>query len=94
MASPIFFVLVAAFLASFWWQARREGLTFREWGRRRYAAPRPRGWWVPLAIYPSLVVLVLAISASRDGFEPGSLIALPLLLIWLAIIVALVRSRR
>jgi hypothetical protein len=75
------FVLFAGFLVYLWWQARHGGLT------------RP-GWWKPLVAWAALLTAAFIVAASWNGFEPGALIVIPFVAVWVGSILALVERRR
>jgi hypothetical protein len=69
-----------AFLALFWWQARRAGLPVGEWLRRRNAATfeQPR-WWLPFVVWvATIVVLFITVTTAMHGWRWQYLLVIPL----------------
>jgi len=75
------FILFAGFLLVFYVQARREGLTMREWldARNAQRSYTP-GWWKPLLVLVPLLLLVfIAVTTAEHGFRWQYLLVVPIL---------------
>jgi hypothetical protein len=69
-----------AFAAIFSWQARRSGMTTREWlDERNRRMTLPPGWWRPGAIWMGLLVVGFIVAVSVEhGWRWQYLIVIPL----------------
>jgi hypothetical protein len=75
------FLVFAGFVLVFYLQARREGLSTREWlAQRNVARSYTPGWWKPAAVFvPALLVLFVVVASAEHGFKWGYLLAVPIL---------------
>jgi hypothetical protein len=84
-------VPIFLFVASFWLQARREGLSMREFNQSRRKRKVPHSHWMPLAVWALAIVGLYAAYKSKDGFEWTELTIVPVAIAFIALTMFVLR---
>ena len=79
------------FVGSFWLQARKEGLSMREFNRSRRKRKVRHSHWMPLAVWALVIAGLYAVYKSQDGFEWTELMIVPVALAFIALTLFVLR---